>query len=70
MNHRKRGGKSVAKAGDGINDPENVSIYRKSDSQSYSADGTCFNWDGNGYKKKDCWIMAPQNWVFDLNNMM
>mgnify|MGYP000002187262 CR=1 FL=1 len=69
MNKKYSQRRSIAASGEGVNDPENVSIYHTHGESASEVDGTCFYWSGNGYTEENTWIMAPENWVFNLGNM-
>ena len=56
---------SRARAGEGTENPENISNYNVSAGGKKT--GLIIRWDGNGYDREDCWLRASVEDLVDLD---
>lgn len=58
---------SLSNAGDGVEDPENVSVYRAWEEGKQVA--LVLEWEGEQYDRGRCWIQASEESYRDLESI-
>ena len=56
---------SVARSGEGTENPENISNYRITAGGTHT--GLIIRWSGNGYNRDTCWIRAHVDDIIELD---